>query len=185
MATVAFCGNFTTYKWNCNIQEVDRCLRPFCRKFYVGCFSFKCTINFLSFSSPCSKRKKMSSIYLHHKYGSSSILLKISSSNAAINNILYGGANFVPIAVHRFCFKVFSLKVKILFLRTTSASSTNVKVVKSPSCLKSSRLRKADRPLLCGMLGYKPTTSTVHKIMSSDKFGKERSFFKKSVVSFM
>ena len=86
---------------------------------------------------------------------------KISSSNQAINNILYGGANFVPIAVPRFCFKVFSIKVKILFLRTTSASSTSVEVVTSFSCLKSSHLRRADRPSSCGMLGYKPTTSTV------------------------
>ena len=85
-------------------------------------------------------------------YGFSSILLKISSSNSAINNILYGEANFVPfvpIAVHLFCFKDFSLKVKILFLRTTSASSTSVDVVTSFSCLKSSHLRRADRPSSC------------------------------------
>ena len=92
--------------------------------------------------------------------------------------MLYGGADFVPIAVPRFCFKVFSLKVKILFLRTTSASSTSVEVVTSFSCLKSSRLRRADRPSSCGMLGCKPTTSTVHKIISSCKFVKEGTFSK-------
>ena len=150
-----------------------------------GCFSFKYSINFLSFFSSCSQRKKMSSMYLHHRYGLSSISLKISFSNSAINNILYGGANFVPTAVPRFCFKVFSIKVKTLFLRTTSASSTSVEVVTSFSCLKSSYLCRTDRLLSCGMLGYKPTTSTVHKIISSGKFGKERSFFKKSLVSFM
>ena len=31
------------------------------------------------------------------------------------------------------------------------------------------------------MLGYKPTTSTVHKVISSGKFGKERSFFQKII----
>ena len=99
----------------------------------------------------------MSSMYLYHRYGLSSISLKISSSNSAINNILYGGANFVPIAVPRFYFKVFSIKVKILFLRTTSASSTSVEVMTSFSCLKSSRSRRADRSSSCGMLRYKPT----------------------------
>ena len=152
--------------------------------FIVGCFSFKYSINSLSFSSPCSQRKKMSSMYLQHRYGLSSISLKISSSNSAINNIIYGGANFVPIAVPRFCFKVFSLKVKILFLTTTSAGSTSVEVVTSFSCLKSSRLRRADRPSSCGMLGYKPATSAMHRIISSGKF-EERSFFRKSLVSLL
>ena len=40
-------------------------------------------------------------------------------------------------------------------------------------------LLRADRPPSCGMLGYKPATSTVHKIMLSRKFGEERSFSKK------
>ena len=126
--------------------------------FIVGCFLFKCSINSLSFSSPCSQRKKMSSIYFHHRYSFSSISLKISSANSAINNILYGRTNFIPIAVPRFYFKVCSLKVNILFLRTTSASSTSVEAVTSFSCLKSSRLRRADRPSSCGMLGYKRRT---------------------------
>ena len=78
--------------------------------------------------------------------------------------MLYGGANFAPIAVPRFCFKV-SLKVKMLFLRTTSASSS-VEVVTSFSCLRSSHLPRTDRPSSCGMLGSKPATSTVHKIIS-------------------
>ena len=89
-------------------------------------------------------KKKMSCMY--HRYGFSSILRKISSSKSAMNSILYGGANFVRITVPRFCFKVFSLKVKILFLRTTSASSTSVEVVTSFSYLKSSRLHRADKP---------------------------------------
>ena len=125
----------------------------------------------------------MPSTYLHHRYGFGYISIKLSCSNSAINSILYGGANFVPIAVPHFCFKFFHLKVKILFLRTTTASSTSVEVVTSFSCLKSSYLRSANRPSSCGMLGYKPTTSTVHKIISSVKFGKEQSFFKTSLLS--
>ena len=81
---------------------------------------------------------------MYFRYGFSSILLKISSSNSAINNIVYGGANVVPIAEPHFCFKFFSLKVKMLFLRTTLASSTSVEVVTSFSCLKTSLLRRAD-----------------------------------------
>ena len=90
--------------------------------FIAGCFPFKWSINSLSFSCPCSQRKKMYSMYLHHRYGFSSISIKISSSNSAINNIMYDGENFVTISVPCFCLKVFSLKVKILFLRTNSAS---------------------------------------------------------------
>ena len=148
--------------------------------FIVGCFSFKCSINSLSFSSLCSQRRKMSSMYLHHRHGCSFISLKISSSNPIINNILYGGANFAPIAVPRFSVKFFSLKVKILFLRTTSASYNSFEVVTSFSCFKYSRLRRANRPSSRGMLRYKSTTPTVYKTISSGKFGKERSFFKKS-----
>ena len=131
----------------------------------VECVSFKCYINSPSLSS-CSQQKKMSSKYLHHRYCFSSISLKISSSNLAINNILNGGANFVPIAVSHFCFKIVSLKVKISFLRTTSASSTSAEVVKSFSCLKTSPLCRANRPSSGGMLGYKPTTSTVYLVSS-------------------
>ena len=136
----------------------------------VGCFSFKYSINFLSFSSPCSQRKKMSSMYLHHMYGLNSISRKIYSSNSAINNILYGGANFVPVAVPHFCFKVFSINVKILFLRTTSESSASVEVVTSFSYLRSSRLRRADIPSSCGMLGYKPTTNLKFELMPTKIF---------------
>ena len=119
-------------------------------------------------------------MYLHHRHGCSSISLKISSSNPIINNILYGGANFAPIAVSCFSVKFFSLKVKILFLRTISASYNSFEVVTSFSCLKYSRLRRANRPSSSGMLRYKSTTPTVYKTISSGKFGKERSFFKKS-----
>ena len=136
----------------------------------VGCFSFKYSINFLSFSSPCSQRKKMPSMYLHHRYGLNSISRKIYSSNSAINNILYGGANLVPVAVPHFFFEVFSINVKILFLRTTSASSASAEVVTSFSYLRSSRLRRADIPSSCGMLGYKPTTNLKFELMPTKIF---------------
>ena len=103
-----------------------------------------------------SKEKKMLSIYLHHMYGLSSVSLKISSSISAELDILHSGANFVPIAASCFCFKVFSLKVKILLLRTTSASSTSVEIVTYFFYLKSSWLVDlvdlADRPSSCEML---------------------------------
>ena len=47
----------------------------------------------------------------------------------AINSILYGGANVVPIAVPRICFKNFLPRVKTLFFTTVSASSTRVEVL--------------------------------------------------------
>ena len=119
----------------------------FAVNFIIKCFSFKCSKRSLSFPSPCFQRKKMSSMYLHC-YDFSSIPLKIPSSNSAIKNILYGRANFVLIAVS--CF-----------------SSASVEVVTSFSCLKSSNLRRGKRPWSCGVLGYKSTTSIVHKIISS------------------
>ena len=56
--------------------------------------------------------------------------------------------------------------------------------VTSFSYLKSSRLSRADRPFSCGMLGYKLTTSTVYRIISSVKFGKKGTFFKKIISIF-
>ena len=94
-------------------------------------------------------------------------------------------ANLVPIAVPRICFKVFLPKVKALFFSTTSASSTSVEVLTFLSLLNSNILCRPDRPSSCGVLGYKPATSTEHKIISLGKSVKERSFFKKSLVSFM
>ena len=55
---MTICSISSTYKWNCNIQEVDRCLRSFCSEFYSRIFFIQISMNFLSFSSPCSQRKK-------------------------------------------------------------------------------------------------------------------------------
>ena len=38
--------------------------------------------------------------------------------------MLYGGANFMPIAVPHFCLSVFFLNVNMLFFNTTSKSNT-------------------------------------------------------------
>ena len=66
----------------------------------------------------------MASVLFHIKFS-------LKTSYSPISNILYGGANFVSIAVPSF---------------------------------KSSRLFRTDRPSSYGMMGHKPTASTVHKI---------------------
>ena len=112
--------------------------------------------------------------------GLKSASLRISSSSSAINRILYGGANFVPIAVPLFCLKIFLLNLKILFFSTTSARSQSVSVEIYFSFQLSNLFLRADRPSSCGILGYNPKTSPVHKMISLGDFGKERSLFKKS-----
>ena len=71
-------------------------------KFMVGCTLLILSINDFNLFSPCSHRKNMSSMYLHYKDGLYSDTFIISSSSSAINKMLYGGANVVPIAVPRF-----------------------------------------------------------------------------------
>ena len=94
----------------------------------VGCALLILSINNLSLSSPCSLKKNMSSLYRHHKYGLYLDSFIISSSSSNINKMLYGGVNFVPIAVPRFCLSVFFPNVNMLFLNTTSAKSIMVSV---------------------------------------------------------
>ena len=90
--------------------------------------------------------------------------------------MLYGGANFVPIAVPRFCLSVFFPNVNTLFFNTTSAKPIMVSVEAYVSFRVSSLFLNAGRPSLYGMFGYNPTTSIVHKIMSSGNFERERTF---------
>ena len=97
--------------------------------------------------------KNISSIYLYHMRGFSSIYFKMLSSRSAINIIAYGGANLVPIAVPLNCFKVFSLNRKILLFKTISASSNKVSVVTFFSVLASKNFLSEARPFSCGMLG--------------------------------
>ena len=122
-------------------------------------------------------------MYLHHKYGLYSDSFIISSSSSAINKMLYGGASLVPIAVPRFCLSVFFPNVDMLFFNTTSAKSILVSVETYFSFQLSIRFLNTDRPSSCGMFGYNPTTSIVHKIMPSGNFDRERSFFRNSLVS--
>ena len=61
------------------------------------------------------------------------------------------------------CFNVCLPKVKTLLLSATSASLTNVEVLTFFSLLNFNLFCRADRPSSCGILGYKPTTSTEHK----------------------
>ena len=72
--------------------------------------------------SPCPQMKNISSIYLHHMHGCSSMSSKILSSWSAINIIAYSGANLVSIAVPLNCFKVFSSNWKMLFFKRISTS---------------------------------------------------------------
>ena len=120
-------------------------MRPLASEFCSRMFLIHLFCKLLQILFPMSPRKKMSSICLHHGYGFSSISLKTSSSNSAINNLLYGGANVVPIAVPHFYFfpypsSSFFLKIKNIVLKKNSANSTSVEVMTSLSCLKSSRL---------------------------------------------
>ena len=97
--------------------------------------------------------------------------------------MLHGGAEFVPIAVPRFCLSVFFPNVNMLFFNTTSAKSIMVSVETYFSFRVSSHFLKADTPSSYDRFGYNPRTSIVHKIMSSGNFGRERSFFRNSLVS--
>ena len=99
--------------------------------------------------------------------------------------MLYGGANFVLIAASRFRLSVFFPNVNMLFFNTTSAISIIVSVEAHFSFRVSSHFLNEDKPSSCGMFGYNPTTSIVHKIMPSGNFGRERSFFRNSLVSLL
>ena len=125
----------------------------------------------------------MSSRYLHRKYVLYSDYFIIFSSSFDINKILYRGASLVPIAVPRFCLSIFFPNVNMLIFNTTSAKSIMVSVETYFSFRVSSRFLNADKPSSCGMFGYNPTTSIVHKIMPSGNFGREQSFFRNSLVS--
>ena len=126
----------------------------------------------------------MSPMYFHHKYGLYSDSFIISTSSFAINKMLYGGANFVSIAVPGFCLSIFFPNVNMLFFNTTSAQSIMVSVWIYFSLRVSSLFLNVDRPSPCSMFGYNPTVSIVHKIMPSGNFGgREQSFFRNSLVS--
>ena len=82
-----------------------------------------------------------------------------------------------------FYFKIFSLKLKILFFKTHSANSASVQEDISFSSLSSSLLLRADNPSSCGILRYKPTTFIVPNKIMSGEFAREQRFFRKSFES--
>ena len=82
--------------------------------FMVGCTLLILSINDFNLFSPYSHQKNMSSMYLHHKYGLYLDSFIISSSSYTIDKILYGGGNFVPIAVPRVCLSVFFPECKYI-----------------------------------------------------------------------
>ena len=129
----------------------------------------------------------MSSSYLHHKYGLYSDSFIISSARSVINKMLYGSANLVPIAVPCFNSSVFFTNVSVLFFKTTFAKSITVSFEIYFLFRFSSHFVNADilfmQTCSCGMFGYNPRASIVHKLMPSFNFGRERSFFRNSLVS--
>ena len=146
--------------------------------FMVGCTLLILSIkNFNSFSH----KKIMPSRYFHRKYGLYLDSFIISSSSSDITKC-YAEVP-IAIAVPHFCLSIFFPKVNMLAFNTTSATSVMVPVETYSSFQLSSRFLNADRPSSCGMFEYNPTTSIVHKIMGSGNFGRERSFFRNSLVS--
>ena len=76
---------------------------------------------------------------------------------------MYGGANLVPIAVPEICCLTLSLNSNKLFFRTNSANLTSSLVGIFVHDCSSSFCFKAEIPSLCGMLGYRLTTSAITK----------------------
>ena len=121
--------------------------------------------DFSLFSLFFYKKKNMSSMYLHQKYVLYSDSFVISVSSSAINIMLHGRVNLVPMSVPRFCLSDFSLNVNVIFFRLLSC------------------FLNIDRPSPCDMFGYNATTPIVLKIMPSGNFGRERRSFRNSLVS--
>ena len=71
----------------------------------------------------------------------------------------------------------------MFFFNTHSAKSIRESVDIILSSLDSKDFLNAINSSSCGVFGYKPTTSIVHRIMSSDKGGRLAIFLRKSLVS--
>ena len=97
---------------------------------------------------------------------------------------VYGGANLVPMAVPETCCLTFGSNSKKFFLSTNSAMSTKSAEGTFLSDLSSNFSYSALSPTLCGILGYKPTTSAVTKNASSGILPRLLIFSKKSPMSF-
>ena len=71
----------------------------------------------------------------------------------------------------------------MFFFNTHSAKSIRESVDIILSSLDSKDFLNAINSSSCGVFGYKPTTSIVHRIMSSGKGGRLAIFLRKSLVS--
>ena len=126
--------------------------------FMVGCTLLILSINDFNLFSPCSHKKNMSPMYLHDKYDLYSDSFIICSFSSTISKMLYEGANFVPIAVPRFCLSVFFPNLNMLFFNTTSVTSIMVSFETYFYFRVSGVFLNADRPSSCVMFGYNRTT---------------------------
>ena len=114
----------------------------------------------------CPDKKISKAIYLNHTKGCNFWVSRKAVSIFYINKQTQGGANLVPIAVLEICCLIYPLYSKKLFFRTKSAILISSLVGMCFSVLSSTSLR-AFNPASCGMLGYKPTTSAVTKLVFS------------------
>ena len=124
-----------------------------------------------NFPSPCCHNKQISSMYLHHTNNLKLQFCVIRSSRSPIKIMAYGGAILVPMAVSLSSLKKDKLCSKIWFFSTHSAKSIRESLDIVLSSLDSNNFLNAIKPSSCGIFGYKPTTSMVHRIMSSGKGG--------------
>ena len=119
--------------------------------------------------------------HFHRKYGLYSDSFITSSSSSEKNKMLYRGAK--SDSSPPFFLKYLFPNINMLIFSTTSAKSIMMSVDTYFSFQLSSRFHNASRPSSYGMLEYNARTSIVHKIMRSGNVGRERSFFKNSLVS--
>ena len=121
-------------------------------------------------------------MYLHQTSGLKLQSFKIRSSRSPIKIIAYGGAILVPMAIPLSCLKKDKLCSKILLFNMHSAKSIRESVDIILSSLDSKDFLNAINLTSCGILGYKPTTSIMHRIMSSGKGRTLAIFLRKSLV---
>ena len=106
-------------------------------------------------------------MYLHHTNRFKLQFCKTRPSRSPIKIMAHGGAILVPMAVPLSCLEKDKICSKILFFNTHSAKSIRESIDIVLSSLDSKDFFNTIKPSSCGIFGYKPTTSTVHRIMSS------------------
>ena len=95
----------------------------------------------------------------------------------------YGGYILVPMAVPLSYLKKEKLCSKILFFNTHSTKSIRESVYIVLSSLDFKDFLNAIKPSSGEIIGYKPTASMIHRIISSGRGGRLASFLRKSLVS--